>query len=356
MVKLKYFEHLPVEIWTQILWHLRPEFFRRNWRRLLVNKTWYSIAWPILATQVRLTSRGLIRLCRNNGRALDPFLPHLRSLQMDLEIWEQHYIDADRNQYLAEVAHNPDAWNNCVDQAFEDLARVLANSRKLKSLKISVLPLESEFDALAPRFISQSSLSALLTASSTLTSLEIANPMAPPWRKENYGPPKHLCQSINSLFPNLRRLYYHMTTICHALLDVPPGSPFALQELVINLSLERCGAVPADGNFPFRCHDPSSISCKRLQTEIVAQTTSLVQRFPQLRLLRVICHDLPSTNLYIWDAIKRQMTEIGGSRRYLGRPNPFPHSYFNDHDDLLKKLYEADPWHIAHAQKVQGPR
>ena len=94
-----------------------------------------------------------------------------------------------------------------------------------------------------------------------------------------------------------------METICERLLDVPAGdTPLALEEVLINLSLNTFGTITTY-RYARRCKKPIGRGFWGVKDIMETRATALASRLRRPRMVRIISHDFMSLDTYAFDAM-----------------------------------------------------
>ncbi|GAB1318211.1 hypothetical protein MFIFM68171_08421 [Madurella fahalii] len=294
---------LPPELVSHILGFLGPDFFRRDISRLTVSKRWYALAWPIFVSHLELTTTSLKTLMRDDGTLLKRGLPHITAVGLSFRGFVPETDGPDSHGAESELSATAAAniWTIRLNCDLVNLAASLQECPRLRCLKLRAEPQGSEGNSLRPGYLAATPLADLLSLRH-LTSLEIDIFGAHP-RPRN--PTVHLCDSINSLLPSLRRLRCRMGHLCERLLELPASAtPFSLEEVIIGLC--RTDGLPPVSRYQYA--DPCkgskhSESVLEFYFGIEDQARTLSSRLRNPRMVRVIWEDVPNRGISALDAV-----------------------------------------------------
>jgi hypothetical protein len=101
-----------------------------------------------------------------------------------------------------------------------------------------------------------------------------------------------------------------METICERLLDLPAGdTPLALEEVVINLSLNTYGKS-LSYRWAELCQTSIGRSFVGMKHIMETRATALASRSRRPRMARIISHDFVSLDPYAFDAIRGKRSKL----------------------------------------------
>lgn len=92
-----------------------------------------------------------------------------------------------------------------------------------------------------------------------------------------------------------------MEEICESLLERPPRD-MALEEVIINLSISQLSDTITSYRYPSRCQTVAR-DFPQLKLAMETRVASLAAWLRNPRTLRIISHELPSLDVYAFDAI-----------------------------------------------------
>ncbi|KAK4150087.1 hypothetical protein C8A00DRAFT_46440 [Chaetomidium leptoderma] len=290
---------LPPEILLHVLGCLGSEFFAHDIRQLTISRTWYDLAWTVLIRDLHFTARSLGRFTENEA-VLKRSPPYIVTIELSLGFGDEssQSLPTDDLRETSSNVGDIDASPAQLDSSLAKLAAMLPRCPGIRSLSIRARGQSSalRLDRLA--YLNAAPLAGLLSLPH-LTSLELDT--AGCHLKSPPNSNVHLCRSINSLLPSLRRLRCRMEELCESLLERPP-SDTALEEVIINLSISQLSDTITSYRYPNRCQTVSQdFSQLKLALETRAATLAAWLRNP--RTLRIISHELPSLDVYAFDAI-----------------------------------------------------
>jgi hypothetical protein len=255
-----------------------------------------------------LTADSLRKLTQHDT-ALKHCQPHVTTV----ELYFQGFIDPNVLMRLefGVMPGDEDAtiifeWTTQLNSAITSLAAMLQQCPGLRSLKLKTKAEEPELDRLRQGYLMSKPLADLLSLSQ-LTSLELDTVDSYPMSHEDV----HLCRSINSLLPSLKRLRCRMDSICESLLDLREHDTLLdIEEVILNLSVADGSPTWMGRTLPSRCHHVPDESDWQVTEDILAQATILCHRLRNPRIVRIIAHERRTYDLYAFDAIT-------GDRIYL---------------------------------------
>ncbi|KAK4154791.1 hypothetical protein C8A00DRAFT_32386 [Chaetomidium leptoderma] len=282
---------LPSELLFHILSLVGSPFFSQDARRLTVSKRWYQIAWLVTARELDITPQsGLLSLPRflANEEVFGRVQTHLKSVKLSLE-----GFDADPRAELVDEtnADLEEEWIAQTDRHLEALATKLQRCPQLECLTL-IAPLDVYYLEVGPF--------AKLLSMRHLTVLDVDMGGLCP---VNAFPDSetHLCRSINSRLPSLRRLRCRMYRICDTILMPPEdGVSLRLKEVIINLARTQ-HANGCSVRFPiYICASPPGYP-RSTRADIERRATALAARLETPRMVRVI--DVVRGDIHAFDAI-----------------------------------------------------
>ncbi|KAK3293769.1 uncharacterized protein B0H64DRAFT_364618 [Chaetomium fimeti] len=290
---------LPPEILLYILGYLGSKFFAHDLRYLTISRTWYHLAWSILLRDLHFTTRSLRRFT-DNEIVFERSPLHIVTVDLSLVVRDESSQSPPTDD-LREASGNEggiDTSSTQLDSSLAKLAALLLQCLGIQSLRVQARGEGRALQLGGPAYLHATPLTGLLSLPH-LTSLELDTAGC------HLGSPPnsnvHLCRSINSLLPSLRRLRCRMEEICETLLERPPSNT-ALEEVIVNLSISQISDTITSYRCPKRCKTVArDFSQLKLAMETKAATLATLLRNP--RTLRVISHELPSLNVYAFDAI-----------------------------------------------------
>lgn len=292
---------LPSEILLHILSCLGSSFFAHDLRRLSISRTWYTFAWTILHRDLRFTANSLARFTDNEA-VLKRSPPYIITVELFLGIgdeFSQSLPTEDLREASGINARDVDASPGQLDLSLAKLADIIPRCSGLRSLSVQARGQNSPLRPDGLPFLNTRPLVGLLSPPH-LTSLQFDT--AGCYVRSPPGSHVHICRSINSLLPSLRRLRCRMEDICETLLERPP-SDTAIEEVIINLSISQLFDTTTSYRYPNRCQTIAR-DFPALKLALETQATTLVARLRNPRIFRIISHELPSLGVYAFDAIK----------------------------------------------------
>ncbi|KAI8629335.1 hypothetical protein F5Y19DRAFT_432287 [Xylariaceae sp. FL1651] len=306
---------LPTELLLHILGYLGPEFFRQDITRLTISTRWYRLAWQLLVRDLQLTTRSLVRFTKDEAVLLRSH-PFITTVQLSF----YGFNDPKPLTQIAHHAKDPDDTDGItiyerilqLNSSLATLATMLHRCPCLRDLKIKAGPGDPQYleHNLGRRgYLLAKPLASLLSVHH-LTSLELDTAGSYPLSDAGDSG-THLCCSIGSLLPSLRRLRCRMDIICDALLKPAiQDTPLNLEELIINLSLSELSDSVTSYRYPRRCGSASVESTLQLRATIESQATKLSRQLSSPRMVRIISHELPSFAIYGFDALTGQRVRL----------------------------------------------
>lgn len=293
---------LPSEIILQILGYLGSEFFAHDTRKLTISRTWYDLAWRVLVRDLHLTPRSLRRFTENEEAVLRRSSPYITTIELLLDVGiESTSIHSLPTNDSLNASGNVGGIDSCparLDLSLAKLAAALPRCPKIRSLRIQARGQGSSPSPDHPSYLNTATIAALFSPPH-LTSLDLdtAGCRLKPSQNGNI----HLCRSINSLLPSLRRLRCRMEDICERLLEHPPGD-MVLEEVIINLSISQLCVTITSYRYP-NCCQTGVKSFPQLKLALETQAAKLATKLRNPRTVRIISHDLPSLDVLAFDAI-----------------------------------------------------
>jgi hypothetical protein len=119
----------------------------------------------------------------------------------------------------------------------------------------------------------------------------------------------HLCSTVNTLLPTLRRIRCRMCSICDDLLEPPAGDKrLCLEEVIINLSLSELSDFYTSYRYPTGCWPVSgeTASFQQLRSSVERQVRTPATRLENPKMVRVLSHTFPALQVYAYDALADQ--------------------------------------------------
>jgi hypothetical protein len=292
---------LPPELLLAIFNFLGPEFFREDISRLTVSRWWYDgFAWPTLVGNLELTAKATAFTGGEALESLQEFTrdetlilraqPHITALSLSLINFKlgsngQHRPDAQADAEL-------DEWVVTTKSSLAKLAANLPHCPHLQHLKLLVRARHGWYplaDTLVDLFSAGQLTSLHLDAAGSFRVVGS--------RDREVGEDHsstHFCPSINALFPSLRRLHYHMDSVCERLLEIPEEGTFPhLDEVIIDITrYERLLPFPASLRWSRRCrHIPGDVPYL-LRDDLERAATRLASRLRNPRMVKVRWHGM----------------------------------------------------------------
>ncbi|KAK3946082.1 hypothetical protein QBC46DRAFT_370781 [Diplogelasinospora grovesii] len=307
---------LPMELLLYILSYLGPESFRQDIRRLTISRRWYDFAWQIFVRDLQLTASSLIRFTEDEA-VLMRSQPHITTIKLSFEGFEEDprpLTQTDRRGIMP-CDTDVDAvneWTAQLNSSLANLAAMLQQCPGLRCLKLKAGPERPELGLLRRGYLMVKPLADLLSVCH-LTSLEFDTAgCCYPLSHQAGDSSIHLCCSINSLLPSLRRLRCRMNSICESLLEPPTthDKPLDLEEVIVNLSLSELSDTVTSYRYPDRCQSVPGETFLQLKEAIESQATRLACELRNPRMVRVISHKLPSLGIYAFDAVAGQRIRL----------------------------------------------
>lgn len=291
---------LPPEILLCILGYLGPEFFAHDIRRLTVSRTWFDLAWRVLIRDLHFTARSLRRFTENEA-VLKQSPPYIVTIELSLGVGDETSLSlpTDDQRETSGNVGDIDASPAQLDSSLSKLAAMLPGCPGIRFLSIRARGQSSALRLDRLGYLKAATLADLLSLQH-LTSLELDTAGCHLEPAPNGD--VHLCRSINSLLPSLRRLRCRMEEICESLLE-PPPSDTPLEEVIINLSISQLSDTITSYRYPNRCQTVAR-DFPQLKLALETQAATLAARLRNPRTLRIISHEFPSLDIYAFDAIK----------------------------------------------------
>lgn len=212
---------LPPKILLHVLSYLGFEFFA-------ISRIWYDLAWRILIQNLQFTARSLEQSTENEA-VPKRSTPYIVIIELSLGV-DDEFSQSLPTDDLREASGNVGDIHGSpvqLDSSLAKLATMLPRCSAMRSLIIrargqsSGLRLDRLVGVLSPAH---------------LTSLELD--AAGCHLKSLYNSNIHLCRTITSILPYLRRLRCRMEEIRESLLERPPRN-MALEEVIIKLSISQ---------------------------------------------------------------------------------------------------------------------
>ncbi|KAG8156620.1 hypothetical protein KVR01_013571 [Diaporthe batatas] len=303
--------HLPPEILVTILNFVGPDHFRKHAGCLAISKAWYRFARPVLLSCIQLSTStlrsGLLRALRDPG-TLAATQRHTTAVTLCLDP-----PSPDESSDEQHVGHVLDPGSGLTQVATDlvELGSVLCGFTQLRSLRIH--PGQDELR------LEIHVLAGLVSQLRRLTSLDIDLANVEYMETEI---PAHMCTSISALMPSLVSLRCRLPYLCEQILGPPPenGQPvphstgrsnegslqLPLTELIVNTSISEWS--PRVTGYAFTQH------CDRLyerlypidgpsRSRLQSRMSSLTSQCPNLTLVRLISHQVPSLDWCALDAL-----------------------------------------------------
>ncbi|KAK4101984.1 hypothetical protein N658DRAFT_43065 [Parathielavia hyrcaniae] len=314
---------LPPELLLLVLGHLGSAFFAQDLRRLTVCKRWYDLAWRVFARELRLTEKSLSTFTDDDAalRRCQPYIATVQLLVEDLSSSPMVAPAAPRHpppmlegdgwlsrwQFQAAV----DEWRSQFRASVSKLATTLRRSPALRSLEFKSRNLTTE-------------------------------PLQDRRYEERSSP--HLCCEISTLLPSLRQLRCRMGTICEHLLEPPPaGTPLALEEVIVNLTIPELSDTYTAYHLSRRCDTPDTVlEGISLVAAMEKKAAALAARMQHPRMVRVISHNLPSLHVYAFDGIKGQKVQLHDNINWDAEGERVDEGQSNDSEEDNTDLFEDD--------------
>lgn len=306
---------LPPEILNSIFGFVGTDNFRQDIGRLLVSKSWYELAQPVLFQDLLITSSFLVTLLANykNNDIKQLLQRNVQGVRFSLD---GHPENATRHPHhiAREVLHtfndqfsNEWQWTHDVNRDIVELAALLQQCPKLKLLKMDarsegpdgVLGLTNRSYLMSEAMISLLDISQITCLEFDIGGSDLIHEMV---SEEEI----HLCKNIQILLPKLRRLRCRMTTICPDILTPQHGvSQLDLEEVIICLTLHN----PYNSLVPFRypnsCNSTSRRSFVKLRDSIENKAAELVPMMKNPTMVRVISHTYPAVKHEVFDVLAK---------------------------------------------------
>lgn len=321
--------HLPPEILVTILNFVGPDHFRKHAGCLAISKAWYRFARPVLLSRIHLSTStlrsGLLRALGDPG-TLAATQRHTTAVTLCLD---PPSPDGSSDEQHVGYVLDPGTGLTQVGTDLVELGSVLCGFTRLRSLRIH--PGQDEIR------LELHILAGLVSQLRRLTSLDIDLANVEYMETEI---PAHMCTSISALLPSLVslrcRLPYLVRTFprsaamgrltrdnqCEQILGPPPenGQPvphstgrsnegpsqLPLKELIVNTSISEWSPRVTGYSFTQHCdriyerlYPIDGPSRSRLQSRM----SSLTSQCPNLTLVRLISHQMPSLDWCALDAL-----------------------------------------------------
>jgi hypothetical protein len=240
---------LPPELLLHVIGYLGPELFGQDIRRLTVSRTWYDFAWKVLVRDLRFTPQSLRRFIDDDA-VLARSQPYVTTIQ--LYLGGHGVLNHSQPPLTGEPVpvSDDDEWAAELNSSLVKLVATLRRCPALRSLELKSRALDIQ----RRQYLTAQPLADLLSVRH-LTSLVFDTASC----HLNSPDGTHLCRSINTLLPSLRRPHCRMDMVCEALLELPPGdAPLALEEIIVNLSISQLSDTYTSYRHARPCH-PSDI-------------------------------------------------------------------------------------------------
>ncbi|KAI9875686.1 MAG: hypothetical protein M1830_008114 [Pleopsidium flavum] len=300
---------LPPEILLSVLQFVGANEFCEQLDRLLVCKRWYWFAQRVILEELQLSAKALKHFSPASVRLGDHLQANLKHLSIRLTGFEdwgslKRPDDAEYIGYGNGQSHM-DEWTNDLNKRLTSLAAMLPDFTKLRSVSFEAF---HEFDAAHPYTphrdylwnVSVASLAAKVPTN-RLTTLVLdtcgSSMISREKRGEQYEH-AHICPVIAQHLVTLRRVRLRMRSICPDILRLSPDDgAVRIETLVINLSLQDPDGRTMAVRYARNCSSSVGREGWNLHTDLVKAAKSAATQMPKQRLLRVICHKVPSLQL-----------------------------------------------------------
>lgn len=265
-------QNLPVEVLCTILHFVGSDSLRKQEACcLLVSKSWYKLAEPVLLKDLVLNANQLRQIPE---KALEKLTFFLQRLTIDME-------------------HTPD-WHTD-DELNDGFSQLLPRCVRLTAFALRA---PSHFDPdkpLAPvtKYLGSWSPIGLFDTLhlSTISDLVIDT------CGSEFQRGVHICPRIALKIPSLRSIRLRMHNICPRVLELAHESK--IESIIINLSLKEHDRFHA--GFSRHCTEPKS--AYDLYDDFVIAGTNVAKSQPSIKMLRILCHKHPYLEMVTRDCI-----------------------------------------------------
>ncbi|KAK3303972.1 uncharacterized protein B0T15DRAFT_485771 [Chaetomium strumarium] len=302
---------LPPEIWMIIFEHLPASFFQRDIRRLMVSKSWYSLALPAFYPRIEFTPRVISRLVHRKTASLSRtrslLRKTLRSVNIVLDPGLGLYPPGVRGGRV--VGGDPKTACFNTPSNLTRFGRMLLDFGALTHVRFTAYWPNREWraDPLQANYLSTSSLRPYLHLA--LTTQHVASldlDLCGTNITDDDGRAVHFCWHVRPLLSRLRSLRLRLRRICHEALWPLDDQPVTLGEISLNLYLGRVSDHNPKLNASWSC-DSSSSGLGRTwaranpMDEMRGTMKPLVREMAEPRRAEIV-HLAPNGEIHIWDA------------------------------------------------------
>ncbi|KAK3382446.1 hypothetical protein B0T24DRAFT_14223 [Lasiosphaeria ovina] len=134
-----------------------------------------------------------------------------------------------------------------------------------------------------------------------------------------------------------------MEEICEVLLERPPSDNTApLEEIIINLSISQLSETITSYRYPNRYQTVASRNFPQLKLALETQAAALADCLRNPRTVRIISHELPSLEVYAFDAIMGKRIRLENNVEWDGDGELVDEVVDEDEDESESDLFDGD--------------
>jgi hypothetical protein len=292
---------------------LPASFFQRDIRRLLVSKSWYSLAYGAFYPRIEFTPRVISRLVHRKTAHLHRTRHVLRKTLRSVHI----VLDPGLGRYPRGVRMGGGGRDGVVGgdpktacfNTPSNLARfgaMLLDFRALRHVRFTAYWPNREWraDPLQASYLSTSSLRPYLHLALTtqhVASLDLDLCGTDITDDDGDGRAVHFCWHVRPLLSRLRSLRLRLRRICHEALWPLEDQPVTLGEISLNLYLGRVSDHNPKLNASWSCDSWSGGGVANPMDEMRGMMKPLFREMVEPRRAEIV-HLAPNGEVHIWDA------------------------------------------------------